>query len=118
MKKETVTVCPYCGAGCQMILTTEDGNITKVMPFQDGDKYLCPKGLKVAEFVHNPNRILKPMVRKGGNLKEVEWDEAIDVVASKFSEIKEKYGAQSFGLMGRGVLQMRRFIHFRSLHAP
>jgi formate dehydrogenase alpha subunit len=113
MKKETVTVCPYCGAGCQMVLTAEDSHITKVMPFQDGDKYLCAKGVKVAEFVHNPNRMLKPMVRKGSNLKEVEWDEAIDVVASKFSEIKERYGAQSFGFMGSGCFTNEEIYSFQ-----
>jgi len=113
MKKESITVCPYCGAGCQMVLTAEDGKIIKVMPFQDGDKYLCAKGVKVAEFVHNPNRILKPMVRKGGNLKEVEWDEAIDVIASKFSEIKEKYGPQSFGFMGSGCFTNEEIYSFQ-----
>ncbi len=113
MKKETVTVCPYCGAGCQMVLTTEDGSITKVMPFQDGDKYLCSKGLKVAEFTHNPDRILKPMVRKGGVLKEVNWDEAVDVVSSGFLEIKAKYGPQSFGFMGSGCFTNEEIYSFQ-----
>ncbi len=102
MVKETLTVCPYCGAGCQMVLTTEGGKIIKVSPFQRGDKYLCPKGIKVAEFVHNPKRILKPLIKKDGDFKEVQWDEAIDIVATKFLEIKERYGPQSFGFMGSG----------------
>ncbi len=102
MKKETITVCPYCGAGCQMLLTVEDGRIVKVSPFQNGDKYLCPKGVKVADFVHSPKRILKPLIKKGGEFKEVGWDEAIDVVATRMLEIKDKYGPQSFGFMGSG----------------
>jgi formate dehydrogenase alpha subunit len=102
VKKETITVCPYCGAGCQMLLTVEDGRIVKVSPFQNGDKYLCPKGVKVADFVHSPKRILKPLIKKGGEFKEVGWDEAIDVVATRMLEIKDKYGPQSFGFMGSG----------------
>lgn len=113
MKKETITVCPYCGAGCQMVLTTEDNKITKATPFHNGDKYLCPKGIKVAEFVHNPNRILKPMIRKDGELQEVQWDEAIGLVAARFSEIKDKYGPDSFGFMGSGCFTNEEIYAFQ-----
>lgn len=100
MPNETITVCPYCGAGCQMTITTKSKRITKVSPFAQGDKFLCPKGLKVADFLNAPDRLLNPMIRKGGELQETTWDEALDVVSGRLSEISKKYGPDSIGLMG------------------
>ncbi len=100
MLNEVITVCPYCGAGCQMTITTDGKKITKVSPFAQGDKFLCAKGLKVADFIHSPDRVLNPMVRKGGVLTETTWDEALDVVAGRFSEISEKHSPDSIGFMG------------------
>lgn len=59
MVKETLTVCPYCGAGCLMVLTVKDNRIIKVSLFMGGDRFLCPKALKIIDFVHNPVRLTK-----------------------------------------------------------
>lgn len=102
MTNETLTVCPYCGAGCLMVLTTENNYITKVSPFMKGDKFLCPKAVKVADFVHNPKRLTKPLVRDNNTFKETSWDNALNIIASRLSEIKDKYGPDSIGFMGSG----------------
>jgi predicted molibdopterin-dependent oxidoreductase YjgC len=41
--------------------------------------------------------LTKPLVRKGDKLEEATWDEALDVIAKKFLELKEKYGSDSLG---------------------
>lgn len=102
MSKETLTVCPYCGAGCLMTLTVENNKITKVSPFTKGDRFLCPKALKVIDFVHNPVRLTNPLIKRNGKFTETSWDEAIDFVANRLSEIKAKHGPDSIGLMGSG----------------
>ena len=40
----------------------------------------------------------RPLIRKDGELVPASWDEALDLVAGKMSEIKEEYGPDSFGL--------------------
>jgi len=100
--KEIITVCPYCGAGCQMVLTVEGNKIEKVSPFDKGDRYLCPKGLKVADFVHSPKRLLKPLVRGRNGFRECSWEEAVGIVVAKLSALKERYGADSIGFIGSG----------------
>lgn len=102
MSKEIITVCPYCGAGCQMVLTVEGNKITKVLPFNKGDGYLCPKGLKVVDFVYSPKRLLKPLVKKGDGFRECSWEDAVEVIVAKLSAIKERYGPDSIGFMGSG----------------
>jgi formate dehydrogenase major subunit len=106
MEKKILTICPYCGAGCNLYLVVKDGNIIKAEP-ADGrtnEGNLCLKGYYGWDFLNNPklltSRIKKPMIRKNGQLEEVSWEEAIGFTASKLKEIKEKYGPDS--IMGTG----------------
>lgn len=94
------TTCSYCGTGCNFYLNVKDSKVVKVTscfegPVNHGN--LCVKGRFGYEFIHSPDRILKPMVRKNGKLVETTYENAIDYVAKKFLEIKERYGADSLG---------------------
>jgi formate dehydrogenase alpha subunit len=92
------TTCPYCGVGCQIELLVQDGKIVRSNGVEDvlpNDGRLCVKGRFGYEFVHSPDRLTVPLIRKNGELVESTWDEALTLIAQKFSEIKEKYGPDS-----------------------
>lgn len=98
--KKVRTTCTYCGTGCNLYLNVKDNKVVKVTscfegPVNQGN--LCVKGRFGYEFIHSPDRILKPMIRKNGKLVEVSYKEAIDYTAKKFLEIKKKYGSDSLG---------------------
>ncbi len=82
-----ITICPYCGVGCQLKLEVKDERIIASIPDPDGAAnhgQACVKGrFGIAEFVHHPERLTIPLVRKNGELKEASWDEALDLMASK-----------------------------------
>ena len=101
---KVATTCPYCGVGCQFYLNVKDDRIVDVTskwnaPANHG--WTCVKGRFGWDFVHHPDRLTKPMVRreKGGELEEVTWDEALDFVASRFGEIREQYGPGALGAL-------------------
>lgn len=96
---KTLTTCTYCGVGCQIDLWTQDGTIVRATGREEKPNLgrLCVKGRFGYEFVHSPKRLTKPMIRKNGKLVEVSMNEALDFVASKLTEIKTKYGAESIG---------------------
>jgi len=101
---KVATTCPYCGVGCQFYLNVKDGRIVDVTskwnaPANHG--WTCVKGRFGWDFVHHPDRLTKPMIRreKGGELEDVTWDEALDFVASRFGEIKEQYGPGALGAL-------------------
>lgn len=106
MEKRILTICPYCGAGCNFYLVVKDGKIVRSEPAEGrtNEGNLCLKGYYGWDFLNDPQiltaRIKSPMIRKNGNLEEVSWDEAINFTASKLKEIKEKYGPDS--IMGTG----------------
>jgi formate dehydrogenase major subunit len=94
------TTCPYCGVGCGLNLVVNDGKLVGVEPLKRtpvNEGKLCPKGATCWEFVQSPDRLTKPLIKKNGTFEEASWDEAYDLIASKFKETYEKYGPKSLG---------------------
>ena len=89
------TTCPYCGVGCQMWLHVKDGEVVKVTAVEDArpnQGRLCVKGRFGYDFIHSPERLTTPLIKDGRQFREASWEEALDLVAAKFMEIKEKHG--------------------------
>jgi len=86
--REVKTVCPYCGVGCNFYLGIRGDRIVNVRgdvasPTNRGS--LCVKGRFGQDFVHHPDRLTSPLIKKDGQLVEATWDEALDRVAEKFA---------------------------------
>ena len=102
--EQVVTTCPYCGVGCQFYLNVKDGRIVQVTSRWDAPAnhgWLCVKGRFGWDFVHHSDRLTRPLIRreKGSKFEEVEWDEVLDFVASRFGEVKDQYGPDAFGAL-------------------
>jgi len=98
--KRTKTVCTYCGVGCSFEIWTKDRKILKVEPQEEAPVNgisTCVKGKFGWEFVNSEERLTHPLIRKGDTFVEATWDEALDLIASKLTEIKEREGADSIG---------------------
>jgi formate dehydrogenase beta subunit len=88
-EREVVTICPYCGVGCQLKLQIKENRIVWVKPDPEGKAnqgQACVKGKFGLDFVHSPERLTKPLIRKNGKFEEASWDEALALIASKFSK--------------------------------
>ena len=89
------TTCPYCGVGCQLWLHVHDGRIVKVTGVEDGAPNkgrLCVKGRFGYDFIYSDERLKTPLIRDGEGFREASWDEALDLVATKFKQIIEESG--------------------------
>ncbi len=60
---------------------------------------LCVKGRFGFDFVNSPDRLTSPMIKENGEFREASWDEALDLAARKFSEIKNQHGSDSIGVL-------------------
>ena len=97
-----LTVCPYCGAGCNFYLQVLDGRIIGVLPAKQhviSEGALCIKGWNAAAFVHHEDRITQPMARRNGSFEPVSWNDALDVVADKLTEIQQEHGPDAIGFL-------------------
>ncbi len=93
--KQTNTICPYCSVGCGIIVHTKDGKVVNTEgdpdhPISEGT--LCSKGASLYQVVNNDKRVLKPRYRAAGaaEWKEVEWDWALDQLARKIKDTRDR----------------------------
>lgn len=89
------TTCPYCGVGCQQILHVKDGIIVKVTGAEDAlpnQGRLCVKGRFGYDFIYSEDRLTTPLIREGETFREATWDEALNLVVEKFTQIIETHG--------------------------
>ena len=116
------SVCPFCGVGCQITYNVKDEQIVSV-DGRDGPanhSRLCVKGRFGFDYVHNPQRLTKPLIRKPGIKKdessiesagknpgdwkevfrEASWDEALDLAAGKLKGLRDQYGKKSLAGFG------------------
>jgi predicted molibdopterin-dependent oxidoreductase YjgC len=94
------TTCPFCGCGCQMQLEVLDGRLVRTTPVRYAPMNqgkLCIKGLNAHEFVHSPDRLTQPLIRKDGRLQEASWEEAVEAVVFRLSAIRDQHGGNSLG---------------------
>lgn len=96
------TTCTYCGVGCQMYLHVRDGQVVKVSGVEDtAPNYgsLCVKGRFGFDFINSPERLKTPLIKENGEFREASWDEALDLVANRFKDIRDKDGPDTIGVL-------------------
>ena len=99
------STCGYCGVGCGLYIGVKDGRpvYTKGDPTHPVNRgTLCPKGLTEHEMVDSSGRVTTPMIRKNGELKAVEWEEAFKYTSDKFKEIQSTYGKKAVACISTG----------------
>ncbi len=94
------TTCPHCGVGCQLDLVVKDGVVVdaEAAPGPSNHGLLCVKGRSASfDFVDAPDRIRTPLVknRETGEFEPATWDEALDLVARRFTELRDVHGGES-----------------------
>jgi predicted molibdopterin-dependent oxidoreductase YjgC len=95
------TTCSYCGVGCQMDLHVKDNTVVKVsgadLPPNNGS--LCVKGRFGFHFINSDQRLTTPMIKENGKHRPASWDEALDLVAGKFKQIRDTHGGDAIGVL-------------------
>ena len=99
--QEVNTICSFCGTGCGLTLTVEEGRITKVKGHKDNPAShgeTCVKGALGWRYVYSGKRINTPLIKnEKGEFVPASWDEALDLIAERFSSIKKQHGPEAFG---------------------
>src|SRR4051812_11777947 len=116
--REVNSVCPYCGVGCQLTYHIKDDKLLYVSGRNGpaNENRLCVKGRFGFDYVHNPQRLLKPMIRKDGvpkvphelidpanpwtHFREATWEEALDRAAAGLKTIRDRDGSKALAGFG------------------
>ncbi|WP_177420503.1 formate dehydrogenase subunit alpha [endosymbiont of Lamellibrachia barhami] len=89
------TVCTYCGVGCNLEVKVKQGRVSAISAIEDAEVnwgHTCLKGRYAFEYVHHPDRLTSPMIRRDAELVEVSWDEALDYIAQRLAAIRHEHG--------------------------
>ena len=96
------SMCEMCVWRCGLVAKVQDGRVVKLEgnpenPHSRGN--LCPRGQSGLMNTYDPDRVLTPLIRVGkrgeGKFRKATWEEALDLVAGKMQEIKQKYGPEA-----------------------
>jgi NADH-quinone oxidoreductase subunit G len=102
------TVCTHCGDGCKVTLGIRQSNDgSEIIRADNRDKsgingdFLCAKGRFGFDFVENPDRLTKPLVRNAqGKLEPATWEYALRFAGNKLKEIRDSKGGAAIGVIG------------------
>lgn len=108
ISKKQKAICGVCPGGCAVEVTVEKGKLVDLVALK-GAPYgsLCVRGKYAPEVVYSPDRLRKPLIRRGergkGEFREATWEEALDFAAERMKDIREKVGPQALvSHSGRG----------------
>lgn len=100
---ETVTTtCSYCAVGCSLDVHVKDGSVVRITPTKTGSAnigHTCVKGRFAHQFAHADDRLRTPLIKENGQFREASWDEALDLVARRLTEIRDAHGPDSVALI-------------------
>jgi nitrate reductase (cytochrome) len=99
--------CRLCGAGCRVEMGVNNGKAVALRGVPDSRTnfgYVCMKGMLFYKCMDHPDRLTKPLYRekKTDKFKEISWDKALDIAASKFAGTVKKDGSNAVGYYGSG----------------
>src|SRR5919199_3553825 len=92
--------CLLCSNGCACDIGVKDGRIVGVRGRAvdvTNKGRLGPKGLNGWEANNSPDRLTRPLIRRNGSFAEASWDEAMDLIASRARETRDRYTASAIG---------------------
>lgn len=96
--EKTRTVCTYCGVGCNLEVSTKNGEILSIQAPYDAAAnggHTCLKGRYAFKFYNHPDRLRTPLIKRNGKFEEVTWDEAYDFITDKFKQLIADHGSDS-----------------------
>lgn len=96
------SICPYCGVGCGLWIAVENGAITGLEYMTDhptNEGALCPKGNACLDIVYHSDRLRYPLKRINGGFERITWSEALAMIASNFTRIRNEYGTNALGFL-------------------
>ena len=101
--------CRLCFSRCSIILHVDNGRIVSVEADKNPPKghwsEICPKALAIPDIIYHPNRLRRPLIRAGergeGRWREATLGEALDLVARRLREVRERHGPKAL-MIGLG----------------
>src|SRR5580698_10164199 len=95
--------CTHCSNGCKTTLSVRNNEILRANNRDSSGvngEFLCGKGRFGFDFTSNAERVRQPLIRRNGKLEPASWEDALEEVARRLKQVRDKHGANAIGLIG------------------
>jgi NADH-quinone oxidoreductase subunit G len=94
------SVSPHDGLGSNLIVQTKHDRVMRVLPLENeaiNECWLSDKERFSYQGLNSPDRLTRPMVKQGGEWKEVDWNVALDYAAHALRDVAKTHGGAAIG---------------------
>ena len=96
-------ICPFCESSCVLKVTVDDGtgDVSRIVGDPDHPAsrgFICAKSQGLRALDQDPDRLTRPLLRRGDEFVEIDWDEALDRAAAGLTRIRDRDGIQGLGI--------------------
>jgi len=95
--------CTHCSNGCKTTLSVRNNEILRANNRDASGvngEFLCGKGRFGFDFTSHAERVRQPLVRRNGKLEAASWEDALEEVARRLKQVRDKHGANAIGVIG------------------
>ena len=96
------TISPHCGLGSNLVAQVKLDRVLRVLPMEKEDINECwisDKDRFSYEGLSSPERLTRPMIKRGGKWEEVEWPIALEHVAQGLRGVRDAHGASAIAAL-------------------
>ncbi|MBN9320673.1 MAG: NADH-quinone oxidoreductase subunit G, partial [Delftia acidovorans] len=94
------SVSPHDSTGANLIVQVKNHKVLRVVPFENeevNECWIADRDRFSYEALNSDERLTRPMLKQGGEWKEVDWQTALEYVANGLRQIKNDHGASAIG---------------------
>ena len=96
------TVSPHCGLGSNLTVQVKQNRVMRTLPHENdavNECWLSDKDRFAYEGLNSSDRLVKPMIKRNGAWKEVDWQTALEFTAAGLKAVRDRHGAEEIGAL-------------------
>ena len=96
------SIAPHDSSGANLVVQVKNNEVLRVVPLENeevNECWIADRDRFSYEALNSPDRLRTPMLKQGGEWKEVDWQTALEYVANGLNQISKDHGGSSIGAL-------------------
>ena len=96
------SIAPHDSSGANLVVQVKNNEVLRVVPLENeevNECWIADRDRFSYEALNSADRLRTPMIKQGGEWKEVDWQTALEYVANGLNQISKNHGASSIGAL-------------------